>query len=114
MPATQKIRWSRDCILSAQFSHNAIYDRDFYMQFLERSAANENITFPLWQASQVLKERLAIHSNGEMRLDGIVSTSVQVIAAANKALAAFGQPLIFYPCIHPIAERTTPNFRISF
>jgi len=114
IPKTQRARWNPDCILSAQYNHKTIYDRDFYIQFLERSAANENITFPLWQALQLLKDRLKIQSNGELRLDGVISTVAQVIAAANKLLAMSGDPLIFYPNIQPITEKAPPNFKILF
>lgn len=69
-----------------------------------REPANENITFPIWQAKQILQGRLEIESNGNLILDGRKKDARQVIEAANGILQMMGKHLIHYPGLHPIHQ----------
>lgn len=66
------------------------------------AAANENISFPVWQAKQALQCRLEIESNGNLILDGRRVAMKQAIIEANQVLRDLNKPSIYYPCLNPI------------
>ncbi len=103
------------CDFSPDFVQNAnLQDLPDFWQDLglkEWRAANDNLSFPIWQAKQVLQARLEIAPNQDLILDNCRRDIKSVIGAANQILAMLGKNLIYYPGINPLYRRFKKGIR---
>lgn len=95
------------CITSRQWDKTNVAD------YLAASKTNDNLSYPLWYALQVLEGRVVVENESKFFLDNKPVPATAIIKAANQVLLSSGRSQIAYPGVNPLYLSNAPTMRIS-
>ena len=89
------------------------WDKAAVDKYLKSQKSNDNFSYPIWYALQILSERASQLQNDQFMLDGNKCGAAKIVEAANVMLSTQGKTKIAYPGVNTINRGESISMKLQ-